>query len=65
MVVSLAGCTVWQGKTYRIGAEPSSVKNVLFETRKDCEAWVAEQIKIGNASNCDCRGGIDIDPFGY
>jgi len=26
-----------------------------FETRKECEAFVAHQIKIGNALNGDCN----------
>ena len=55
IAASLAGCSYqYLGSTYRIGAEPSSVKKVWFETRKDCEAFVAEQIKNGNASNGDC-----------
>ena len=56
IAASLAGCsTKYLGSTYRIGAEPSSVKKVSFDTRKHCEAFVAEQIKNGNASNGDCR----------
>ena len=56
IAVSLAGCSYQHlGRTYAIGAECSSMQWGWFETRRECEAFVAHQIKIGNALNGDCN----------
>jgi hypothetical protein len=54
IAVSLTGCSVmWSGNIYRIGPRSSGDAR-WFHTRKDCEAWVAEQKKNGNASSGSC-----------
>jgi hypothetical protein len=55
IAASLAGCSViWSGNIYRIGTE-SPDDHRWFHSRKDCEAWVAEQKKNGTALNGSCN----------